>query len=202
MISSCRIVRFTPENIGGTDTRGPSERWGIRPIHGHTPFVPQRWLFVPPRIGPTARNRTVTEHDKRRDSRQSAVDSRQSQSSVGVVSPSRQSESSVRVCRSRQVRGVGPSRQSESPDPSRRSVRVGYKGLRQPLDSPRVRGGFTDPGSRIATLWFLDSRPLKMADWDRRLGLTTRTDDSDCRLRLPTVTEHWDCRLPTVDHRL
>jgi hypothetical protein len=135
MISSCRIVRFTPENIGGTDTRGPSERWGIRPIHGHTPFVPQRWLFVPPRIGPTARNRTVTEHDKRRDSRQSAVDSRQSQSSVGVVSPSRQSESvgvakseaSVRVVSlSRQIRVVGRSesvtKDSDSHSTARESV--------------------------------------------------------------------------------
>ena len=165
---------------------------GIRPIHGHAPFVPQRVLFVPRRGGPTARNRTVTERDKRHDSRQSGVGSRQSQSSVSVGSPSRQSRvvslsrqsesagSVVSLSRQSEssVRVVGPSRRSESP------VRVvgrsasSCNGLRQPLDSPRVRGGFTDPGSRIATLWFLDSRPLKMADWDLG-GLTTRTDDSD-----------------------
>jgi hypothetical protein len=123
MISSCRIVRFTPENIGETDTRGPAERWGIRPIHGHTPFVPQWWLFVPRRIGPTARNRTVTEHDKRRDRLTVGGRQSQSQSSVGVVSPSRQSQSPVSV--------ASPSRQSQSPvsvaSPSRQfesSVRV------------------------------------------------------------------------------
>ncbi len=188
-------MRFTPENIGGTDCRWLVARRVIRPIHGHAPFVPQRVLFVPRRGGPTARNRTVTDN-MTVDGRQSAVGSRspQSESAVRVASLSRQSESAVRV--------GSPSRQSES------SVRVVVRVVGR-VASPSRRSSAspaTDSDSRSTaresvaasptlgvgspTLWSLDSRPLKMADWD----LATRTDDSDwpTGLRLPTVTEDCD----------
>ncbi len=158
-----------PKTLGEPIVKSPPS--GADQAHPLAPAVRPSTGVVRPTTRRPDRAESDSDRRWRYDSRRSTVDGRQSQSSVGVGSPSRpvgvgspsrQSQSLVSV--------ASPSRQSESavriaspsPGQSQSPIRVVgrfeslCKGLRQPLGSLRVRGGFTDAGSRIATLQFLD----------------------------------------------